>query len=102
VIANNAFNAAIELKELFREDRERISVVAKQRANSALRIHEVLMERPLISLPYASERINLTFRTAAKAMEALTAIGIAEEITGHTRNRLFLYRKYLETLNQEI
>lgn len=102
VVANNAFNAAIELNGLFREDRERISATAKQRASSALRIHEVLMERPLISLPYARQRINLTFRTAAKAMEALVAMGIAEEITGRARNRLFIYRKYVETLNQEI
>ncbi len=102
VVANNAFNAAIELNGLFREDRERISATAKQRVSSALRIHEVLMERPLISLPYARQRINLTFRTAAKAMEALVAMGIAEEITGRARNRLFIYRKYVETLNQEI
>lgn len=53
------------------------------------------------SLPYACERINLTFRTAAKAIEVLVALGIAEEVTGRARNRLFIYRKYVETLNRE-
>lgn len=102
VIANNAFEAADRLNRLFREDREKISTTAKQRANSALRVHEVLMERPLISLPYACEKINLTFRTAAKAMEVLVLLGIAEEVTGRARNRLFVYRKYIDTLNEEI
>ncbi len=101
VIANKAFEAANQLNRLFREDRERISSGAKQRANSALRIHETLMERPLVSLPYACEKTNLTFRTAAKAMEALISLGIAEEVTGRARNRLFVYRKYVDTLNEE-
>ena len=101
VIANKAFEAANQLNRLFREDRERISAAAKQRANSALRIHEALMERPLVSLPYACEKTNLTFRTAAKAMEALISLGIAEEVTGRARNRLFVYRKYVDTLNEE-
>lgn len=101
VIANKAFEAANQLNRLFREDRERISAAAKQRANSALRIHETLMERPLVSLPYACEKTNLTFRTAAKAMEALISLGIAEEATGRARNRLFVYRKYVDTLNEE-
>ena len=100
-IANKAFEAANQLNRLFREDRERISAAAKQRANSALRIHETLMERPLVSLPYACEKTNLTFRTAAKAMEALISLGIAEEVTGRARNRLFVYRKYVDTLNEE-
>lgn len=101
VIANKAFEAANQLNRLFREDRERISAAAKQRANSALRIHETLMERPLVSLPYACEKTNLTFRTAAKAMEALISLGIAEEVTGRARNRLFVYRNYVDTLNEE-
>lgn len=101
VIANNAFEAANQLNRLFREDRERISANAKQRANSTLCVHEVLMERPLISLPYTCEKTNLTFRTAAKAMEVLVVLGIAEEITGRARNRLFVYRKYVDTLNEE-
>ncbi len=101
LIANKAFEAANELNRLFREDRERISSGAKQRANSALRIHETLMERPLVSLPYACEKTNLTFRTAAKAMEALISLGIAEEVTGRARNRLFVYRQYVDTLNEE-
>ena len=101
LIANKAFEAANELNRLFREDRERISSGAKQRANSARRIHETLMERPLVSLPYACEKTNLTFRTAAKAMEALISLGIAEEVTGRARNRLFVYRKYVDTLNEE-
>ena len=102
VIANNAFEAAIQLNRLFRKDRERISATAKRRVNSVLRIHDVLLERPLISLSYACEKTNLTFRTAAGAMEALILLGIAEEITGRARNRLFVYRKYVDTLNKEV
>ena len=100
VIANSAFEAANRLNRLFREDRERIPATSKHRANSALRVHEVLMERPLVSLPYACEKTRLTFRTAAKAMEVLEKLGFAEEVTGKTRNRLYVYRKYIDILNE--
>lgn len=102
VIADNAFETANRLHRLFQDDREKISANAKQRAKSALRIHDALLERPLVSLSYACEKTNLTFRTAAKAMEVLVLLGIAEEVTGRVRNRLFVYRKYIDTLNEEI
>ncbi len=99
-IANNAFEVASQLNRLFREDRDRISANARQRANSALRIHEILMERPLISLPLACQEANVTFRTAAKAMEMLVKLRIAEEVTGRARNRVYVYRKYVDILNE--
>lgn len=99
-IAANAFEVANRLNQLFRQDRGRIPAAAGQRANSALRIHEVLMERPLISLPHASEKANVTFRTASKAMDILVQLGIAEEVTGRVRNRLYVYREYIDILNE--
>jgi len=101
MVASNAFEVANRLHRLFAEDRERISATAKRRASSAFRIHGALMERPLISLRYACEKTNLTFRTVAKAMEVLVRLGIAEEVTDRARNRLFVYRKYVDILNEE-
>ena len=100
IVAADAYEVANRLNKLFREDREIISSAAKNRANSALRIHETLMERPLLSLSDACEKSQVTFRTASKAMEILSQLSIAEEVTGRVRNRIFVYRNYVDILNE--
>lgn len=42
----------------------------------------------------------MTFPTATKAMQTLVALGIARELTGQRRNRVFVYDTYLDLLNQ--
>ena len=43
---------------------------------------------------------HLSFPTAAKALETLANLGIAREITGGQRNRLFAYDAYLAILSE--
>ena len=100
IVAADAYEVANRLNKLFRDDRELISGAAKNRANSALRIHETLMERPLLSLSDACEKSQVTFRTASKAMEILSQLSIAKEVTGRVRNRIFVYRNYVDILNE--
>ena len=38
--------------------------------------------------------------TVNKILNALTKGGIAEEITGRGRNRIYVYRKYLDVMNE--
>jgi hypothetical protein len=42
----------------------------------------------------------MTFPTAGKAMAQLVDAGIARELTGNRRNRVFSYRAYLTILNE--
>ena len=42
----------------------------------------------------------MTFPTAAKAMQSLMKMGIARELTGQRRNRVFVYDAYLSIPNQ--
>jgi hypothetical protein len=44
---------------------------------------------------------SLSFATASKAIEKLSALGIARELTGQRRNRLFVYSAYLYLLTNE-
>lgn len=48
----------------------------------------------------ACRRTGLTFPTVAKGMTALVELGIARELTGHRRNRLFSYQRYLAILSE--
>ena len=43
---------------------------------------------------------GISFPTASKAMLTLVQIGIARELTGQRRNRVFVYDAYLNILNE--
>ncbi len=98
--AEGAVETVQRLSKLFAADR---AVIEKQgrRAGSALRVHEALMERPLLTLAETVKRTTLTLPTASTAMDQLVATGIAREITGKRRNRVFAYDRYLAILSED-
>lgn len=67
-----------------------------------VRVHHHMQERPLATLQGASKKTELSFPAASKAMSLLEELGIAREITGQKRNRVFAYERYLEILNEEM
>ncbi len=97
--ADNAVHTARRLVAVFQEDADRVQAAGRAGA-SALRVLEALRDRPVLSLREASRRTNLTFPTTARGMETLVALGIAREVTGRRRNRLFLYDGYLAILQE--
>ena len=96
--AEGAVATSRRLSETFASDRNAIEQRGGRRAGSMLRVHEALKERPLLSLSGIRERTKLTFPTAASAMKSLVEQGIAREITGKRRDRLFVYDRYLSIL----
>ena len=97
--AEGAVTTAQRLTMLFREDRERIERLGR-RAGSALRVHQTLKERPLASLQDVCTRTGLSFPAAGSAMKLLVEIGVARELTGKRRNRVFAYDQYLAILSE--
>lgn len=71
-----------------------------RRAGSALRVHEALKARPIQSMPAVRDTTGLSFPGVSWAMDLLVELGIARELTGKRRNRLFVYDRYLAILNE--
>ena len=97
--ADSAVSTAQRLAEMFRVDRLKIAP-AGLRAGSALRVHEALKARPILSLPEVCRGTGLSFPAASSAMELLADLGLARELTGRRRNRLFVYDRYLAALSE--
>ena len=97
--ANNAVETAKRLLTLFQEDERRIQG-AGRRASTTLRVFRVLWERPLTSLKHVCERTGLSFPAVANGMDALMALGMVNEVTGKSRNRVFAYERYMNILNE--
>jgi len=97
--ANQAFDAATRIVELFKQDRERITAES-ERAGSALRVHELLQQSPYLTANQLVERTRLTAPTVNAALADLKRLDIVEEVTGRKRGRVFGYRGYLAILNE--
>ena len=97
--ANQAFDAATRIVELFKQDRECITGES-ERAGSALRIHDLFQQNPYLTANLLVERTGLSAPTVNAALADLERLGIVEEVTGRRRGRVFGYRRYLAILSE--
>jgi Fic family protein len=97
--ADSTVTTAQRLTKLFREDRERIQREGRA-AGSALRIHGVMQERPLVTMPEVQGKVSLSFPAVSAGMQLLSRLAVVKEITGKKRDRIFAYSKYLAVLNE--
>ena len=97
--ADGATSTARRLAALFSEDRAKI-VPRGRLAGSALRVHDALKTRPVTTVKELRARTALSFPAASAAMNLLIDLGIARELTGRRRNRVFAYDRYLALLNE--
>ncbi len=98
--AEGAFSTARRLAQMVREDRSRLQGTSGRRAGSAVRVHHALAKRVLSSLSATSRDARLSFSATSSAMDLLVTQGIAREITGRSRNRVYVYDQYLSMLTE--
>lgn len=97
--ALQAAETAREILTLFDGDRRRIEGLGRP-AGSALRVYQMLQQRPIIGVADAAKKSGISAPTIAKSIQHLHKLGIAREITGRQRGRLFVYSDYLAILSR--
>ena len=98
ITADGAVRTAEAIEALFRADRERIGTLGRA-AGSALRVHQVLTSRPIVSIGEVQRRSGISHPAAGAAFDRLVESGIVRELTGRRRDRLFAYHGYLGILD---
>ena len=83
---------------LFARDRKKIQQLGRA-SSSALRVQEYMQKRPIANIAAVSKSLGLSVPTVTAALHHLSRLGIAKEMTGHRRNRMFSYSKYLEIVS---
>lgn len=97
--SDQAAHTATRLLALFDEDRERIQKIGRP-AGSALRVHQYLKRKPLMTVPTAARALELTEPTVRSSIRHLADLGIVKEIGARKRNRLFAYDTYIGILSE--
>jgi Fic family protein len=97
--ARSAADAAKQILTLFAKDRDRIQTIGRAAA-SALRVHEYMQKKPLVAIGTVAEELKLSIPTVTVALDHLVRLGIAKEVTGKRRARVFGYSRYLKILSE--
>jgi len=97
--AQGAVDTAQRLLGLFAEDAGRITGVGRG-ATTTLRVFDELRRAPVTSVPALRDRTGLSFTAVARSINTLEQLGVVREVTGHKRNRVYAYDRYLEVLSE--
>jgi len=97
--SEQATASAKSILKLFEKDRAKIETLGRP-AGSALRVHQFMQSKPIISVPLAAKALGVTEPTVRSSLSHLEKLRIVREMTGRQRNRLFVYDKYLGILDE--
>ncbi|HEY1076373.1 MAG TPA: Fic family protein, partial [Fontimonas sp.] len=98
--SREAIDTARQLLSLFDEDRNRLRDLGRL-AGSALRMHEQLRARPVMTIAGAVAATGINRTSVVAVLGRLMELGIVRELTGYRRNRLFAYDRYLQLLSRD-
>jgi Fic family protein len=97
--ARQAADTVARLLQLFQADRDRIYALGRA-AGSAPRVHEFMQRQPVVTAARLVTALGLSKPTANAALSQLVKLGVAEEITGQTRSRIYSYPAHLRILGE--
>lgn len=98
-VARSTIETTQRILALLDGDRNRIASLGRK-GGSALQVFEVFASEVVLKVPEIVASLEMTEPTASKAVRTLEAQGIVAEVTGQKRNRIFVYREFLEILNE--
>jgi len=99
-IIEQSMDAFERSRELLQLQQKYHSMIKSKRAALQIKIADLLIERPVLTIPYLSKQLNITYMTASNNIDKLFKAGILKEITGAKRNKIFVAEEVLEVINR--
>jgi Fic family protein len=88
--------AIVELRET-----QRAQIQDAKLPTNALRVLDLVYNRPLFDVSLVSAELGVSFATANKLIDQLGSLGLFEETTGRKRGRVFRFAPYLALFEDE-
>ena len=85
------FKAIIELREKY----EKKILALGSRVENAQKLLNVMYSLPIVNVKSVEVGLDMGFSSANRLLKSLTELGILREVTGFSRNRLFVLEEYL-------
>ena len=100
-VSEQAADTARRILLLREQHREHIIANLGRASGSGIRLLESLYRHPIISGMDASRASGLSKASASRLVARFVELGILVEITGHSRNRRFMYDDYVALFREE-
>lgn len=97
--SKQAIQTAEAINHLFAQDLEKISCLGRARFSCEETL-EYMKRLPQVTVPLLAKELKMTAPTARSALNHLKSIGVLEEISGKKRDKIYIYRKYLDLLEE--
>lgn len=97
--AKQAVQTAERIHALFEADSQKIATLGRARFSGEQAL-EYLKRLPQVNAPLLANALNLSLPTARQILKHMTNLGILQEISGKKRDRVYLYRRYLDILEE--
>lgn len=65
-----------------------------------IKIVDLLVERPVLTIPYVGRHFNVTYVTARNNVVKFVKTGILKEVIGSKRCKVYLAEEVLEIINR--
>ena len=75
--------------------------VSNRQPDNLRRLFDYIEAHPIITLRQTADALALSYNTVAAGVKKLVALGILQETTNASRNRVFAYEDYLAILRQD-
>ena len=95
--SKQAIKTAIDVNTLFEEDNKKIESLGRAKF-SCQKVLEHLKQLPQMSVPLLAKELNISAPTARSSLNHMVELNILHEDTGKQRDKVYVYKKYLEIL----
>ena len=97
-IAVETLSQIIRFKDAMEED---IRARYGRRSTTAIVLMHKLLENPYTNVEESAKTCNVTYKSANSLIKDLCADDYLKELTGQSRNRIFVFQKYMDIFDKD-
>ena len=98
--AANAVDTLSKVIQLKNDLESQINSGFGRRSNSALLLLNILFRNPVTTIENAAKNCSLSYKAANDLVRIMHEKSIVEEMTGQSRNRIFIFKPYLDIFKE--
>lgn len=101
-VAETAEEATLKARSIVRmREEQRASIQEAGLPTNALRLLDMLYNRPLFDVALAAQELGVSFATANNLIDHVRRLGLVNEVTGRKRGRVFRFTPYLSLFEDD-
>ena len=98
--AKDSMTTIEELRDLHEKNTERLPKTNRKNDN-VRRVFDYIEQHPIIDISKTSEALGVSYNTVSTAVNKLVQLGILKDTTNYSRNRVFVYEKYINIIKRD-